>query len=142
MLTIYLQRVRSPDGMNLKEYTSFYSKLLKKYGSSTNLKIGTHNGYYSNGGYWLIERRLETDGELAKRQATLDKRMAVRKAQVESRRAARIIENAKWTAARKKEKVAIAKAKMEKKVEEVKTMLSILKAAGYSISTAKATARG
>lgn len=142
-LTKYLQRVRAPNGMTLKEFTSFYSKLVKKYGDSKDLKIVSRSHYYSDGGYWLIERRLETDSELSKRQKALDKKLALQKAQTERRREARKLENAKWAAARKKEKAAMEKAKLEKKVEEVKTMVKVLQMAGFKVSPSKVvSARG
>ena len=143
MLTIYLQRVRAPHGMTLKAYSSFYSKLVKKHKNSNNLKIISRSSYYSDGGYWLIERRLETDAELSKRQAILDKREALRKADMLRLQVKRKADRAKWKAVEKAKKAAEVKAKMEKKVEEVKTMVKILKAAGFNVSkTAVVSATG
>lgn len=134
MLTIKLKKVRKPDKMSLIEYIALYKGLIKKYGNKKTLRLGYLGGYYSQGAYYLYERRLETDAELAKRQAKEDKweirikaeRARIKKARMEHRAEARI-EAARIEKARKK-------AMMEKKVEEVKVMVSILKAAGYSVS--------
>lgn len=140
MLTKYLQRVRAPHGMNLKEYATFYSKLLEKYSDSKNLKIISKSGYYSDGGYWLIERRMETSAELAKRQKAYDIRIAKRKAQTERYRAVRQAQIAAERESNKRHKLAMKKAQMERKVEEVQTMVKILQTAGYTISATKAKA--
>jgi hypothetical protein len=132
MLSIKLQKVRAPGGMTLKEYTAFYASLVRKYGDSKNLKILYRGGYY--GAYWLVERRMETDAELAKRQTILDKKIARRQAEIARYRAARKIEAAARRESDKRHKLAMKKAAMERKVEEVKTMVNVLKAAGYVVS--------
>lgn len=138
-VTKYLQRVRAPNAMTLKEYSSFYSKLVKKYGDSKTLKIVSRSGYYSDGGYWLIERRLETDAELAKRQNAYDKRMAMQKAQTERYNALRKADALKSRAADKKHKDLLKKAQLEKKVEDVKIMVKALQMSGFTVNKGKSS---
>lgn len=125
LITKYLQRVASPSRLSLKETVSLYSKLIKKYGDSKTIKIVDRSGYYSDG-FWLVERRLETDSELAKRQSAYDKRMAAQKA-----------ETLRWAAVRKadaiKRRAADKKAKLEKEVEKVKNMVEALKLVGFEV---------
>jgi hypothetical protein len=140
MMTIYIQRVRSPHGMSLKEYTSFYSKLMKKYEGRSGLKIVSRSTYYSDGGYWLMERRMETDAELGKRQAVVDKRLAAREVERVRDKASRKAYADKRKIEMKKQKEAVKKANMERQVERVKTMVKVLQLAGYEISKSKALA--
>lgn len=134
MITKYLQKVRMPMGMTLKEFNSFYSKLASKYGDSKDIRLVERTGYYNAGGFWLVERRLETDAELAQRQKALDIGRAKRQALMERIRAQRKIEAAKRRAAEQERKKAMKKAQLEKKVEEVKTLVKILKSAGFQVS--------
>jgi hypothetical protein len=137
MITKYLQRVRAPHGMVLKDYHEFYAKLFMQFGNSKNLKIVSRSDYYSSSGYWLIERRLETNEELAKRQAILAKKMAKLKILRENRHKLKKIEAAKWRAIDKNRKAGEQKAKLEAEVEKVKTMVAVLKAAGFNVSKNK-----
>lgn len=146
MLTIYLQRVRSPNGMTLKEYTNFYADLVSKYGDSKTLKVISRSGYY--GGYWLIDRRLETSAELVKRQAILDKNIAKKEAlrakikasreiEAKRRQAQQKIDTIKYRKSVQRHKKAMKKAQLEKKVEEVKTMVKALELAGFKVTSTK-----
>jgi hypothetical protein len=135
LITVQIKRLRMPGRMPLKSFTAFYNKLISRYGGQNSLKVGYLDGYYSGGssGYWLYERRLETDMELAKRQAMYDRRIAQQKAETVRFRRQRALEATR----RKAELKRIEQAKMEKKVEEVKIMVSLLKSAGYAVSTKK-----
>lgn len=132
MITATLKRIRMPGRMTLKAYTSYYTKLIAQYGNKSSLKVGYLDGYYSGtpSGHWLYERRLETDAELAKRQAKFDKNVALQKAETVQRRKRLKLEKARIKVEMKREE----KRKMEKKIETVKTMVSVLRAAGYKIS--------
>lgn len=134
MLTVYIQRVKAPQGVTLTEYNTFYTKLTAKYGDNANLKIIRRMHGYSTGGYWLVERRMETNDELAKRQAILDKVIAKRRAIQEARKAKRKVEQAAYKADQKKRDSALKEAKLHREVENIKTMVAALKLAGYSVS--------
>lgn len=135
-LTIYLQKVRSPQGMTLSQYLSFYEKLKKKYSHLTGeLRLMNRYTYYSgSSGNWLVEKRMESTKELAQRQAKLDAEVARRKAAAERRRKQLSLMRARERAKQRIEAKRRESALRERKVEEVKNMVSILKEAGYSIS--------
>lgn len=135
-----LERIRLPQSTSLAEFTSFYEGLKRKYGSSKSLRLGRlGGGYYTTGANWLYENRLETNEELAVRQAKHDRELARRKAETERYRAARKKETLKRRAEMKQRVAAQKKAELEKKVEEVKTMVNILKMAGYTVAKGAAT---
>jgi len=147
MITINLEKVRAAHGTTLQELSSLYTKLAAKYGTRKSLRIiekyESYRTYRTQ--HWLIERRMETDAELAKRQAKHDAVIARKKAVAMRRRAARKAETARYRAEAKAREAAHKKAQMEKKIEEIKTMAKLLKAAGIKITPGQvkiATARG
>lgn len=134
VITKYLQKVRLPVGMTLKEFNAFYAKLTAKYGDSKDIRLIERTYDYSSGGSWLVERRLETNEELAKRQKELDARIARIQAIREKYNIQRKAETLRRRAAEKARQKAMKQAQLEKKVEEVKTLVRILKASGFEVS--------
>ncbi len=140
MLTIVLERARMPNKISLKDFHAFYSKLMEKHSELKGLALTYRGGYY--GRHYLVQRRMETDAELAKRQIIVDKRLLAKKKEQEKRAIVRKAEMLKDRAEDKKHKMLMEKAKLEKKVEEVKTMVKVLQMAGFKVSPAKVSARG
>ena len=151
IITKYLQRVHIPTNMSLKEYATFYNKLISKYGDSKDFRLIYRDSYYS-GAYWLMERRLETDAEFKLRKKKYDemlariekrrvKKLALQKAETARRQAQAKAMKIKMRAEMKKQKEAKKKADMEKKLEDIKTMVKVLKLSGFEVSSTKSSAR-
>lgn len=124
LITKRLQKVRLPQNMTLRDFTLYYINLTKKYLGSYKL-----NYNYRDGSYWIVERRMETNVELAQRQKLVDKR----KARMLFLRKQLAAERARERAIKKAQEKRNKNAQLNKKVEEFEAMVGILKGAGYNI---------
>jgi len=121
-ITKWIKRVRPPYGMTLANYQSYILKLSKAYRNNKNIRVRDASNIAYCYGYWIVENRIETDSELAKRQASHDRVLAQKKARTLARR-----EQAKIERQQEKRELEV------RRLAEIQRIRKLIEDSGYEI---------